>query len=260
MCAGFRPGGINPICGASVWKAFGIPTMLYGCEVWSRSTMTEVKLLNQRNTLEAKRQEGLSQTTHSAGALGTIGMRSISGHIDKLKLLFFRNLCRMSPLRLEKRLFIKRLFSLLADKDASNLAFASDIVRIPRLNNWYQYLEDYLETCAFPSKNVWRNVVIDSITVHQTISWKEETLQEPLLFHLRNKDHELKPVIHWETAKRNPINRGIIANLVNLYCGNVLSPILDAVVKDESSYVCTICKKRVTYIGYHFIIDCIGTN
>lgn len=260
MCAGFRPGGINPICGASVWKAFGIPTMLYGCEVWSRLTMTEVKLLNQGNTFAAKRLQGLCQTTHSAGALGTIGMWSISGHIDKSKLLFFGNLCRMSPLRLEKRLFIKRLFWFLADNDISHLGFARDIVRILRLYDLYQYLDDYLESCVFPSKNVWRNIVMDSITKHQTISWKDEMLQKPLLVHLRNTHHELKPVIHWETAKRNPINRGIIANLVNLYCGNVPLLILEAVVKDESSYVCKICKKRITDIGYHFIMDCTGTN
>lgn len=28
MSAGFRAGGINPICGASAWKCFGIPTAL----------------------------------------------------------------------------------------------------------------------------------------------------------------------------------------------------------------------------------------
>ena len=33
MSAGIRPGGLNPICGASMWKSFGIPAMLYGCEV-----------------------------------------------------------------------------------------------------------------------------------------------------------------------------------------------------------------------------------
>ena len=32
MSAGTRPGGLNPICGASMWKSFGIPAMLYGCE------------------------------------------------------------------------------------------------------------------------------------------------------------------------------------------------------------------------------------
>ena len=34
MCAGIGPGGLNPICGVTVWKTFGIPAMLYGFEVW----------------------------------------------------------------------------------------------------------------------------------------------------------------------------------------------------------------------------------
>ena len=35
MGAGIRPGGLNPICGATVWRTFGTPALLFGCEVWS---------------------------------------------------------------------------------------------------------------------------------------------------------------------------------------------------------------------------------
>ena len=41
MSAGIRPGGLNPICGACMWKYFGIPAMFHGCEVWSNLTKTE---------------------------------------------------------------------------------------------------------------------------------------------------------------------------------------------------------------------------
>ena len=42
MNAGVRPGGLNPICGTNTWKMFGLSSMLYGCDVWSPLTVTEI--------------------------------------------------------------------------------------------------------------------------------------------------------------------------------------------------------------------------
>ena len=49
MNAGVRPGGLNPICCTNTWKMFGLSSMLYGCEVWSRLTVTEIELLNMQS-------------------------------------------------------------------------------------------------------------------------------------------------------------------------------------------------------------------
>ena len=89
MNVGVRPGGLNPICGTNTWKMFGLSSMLYDCEVWSRLTVTEM--------FAAKRLQGLAPTTSAAGALGTVGMWSTVGFIDKRKLLFKGSLCRCSP-------------------------------------------------------------------------------------------------------------------------------------------------------------------
>ena len=42
MNVGVRPGGLNPICGTNTWKMFGLSSMLYGCDVWSPLTVTEI--------------------------------------------------------------------------------------------------------------------------------------------------------------------------------------------------------------------------
>ena len=74
MNVGARPGGLNSICGTNTWKMFGLSSMLYGCEVWSRLTVAEIELLNRAGTFAAKRLQGLAPTTSAAGALGTVGM------------------------------------------------------------------------------------------------------------------------------------------------------------------------------------------
>ena len=99
--------------------------------------MTEEKLLNGGDTFGAKRLQGLCQTMHSVGALGVIGMWSTVAHINKLKLLFFGTLCRISFVRLGKRLFVRRLFSFLVENESGHLGFVCDIERILQLYNLY---------------------------------------------------------------------------------------------------------------------------
>ena len=57
----------------------------------------------------------------NAGALGTAGMWSTVGYIDKRKLLFLGSLCRASRTALHKRLFVQRLFSYQFSKIAESL-------------------------------------------------------------------------------------------------------------------------------------------
>jgi hypothetical protein len=75
MNAGFRPGGggVNSICGASAWKCFGLPAMLYGCELCWNLTATENEMLNRTNAFAAKCIQGLPPTTNTVAAIGTLG-------------------------------------------------------------------------------------------------------------------------------------------------------------------------------------------
>ncbi len=104
MGAGIRPGGLNPICGATVWRTFGIPAILYGCEVWSNLSKTENEILNRATAFAVKQIQDLCPKTHK-----TIGMWTTLGYVNKLKLIFFGTLCRSSPKFLHKKVFITRL-------------------------------------------------------------------------------------------------------------------------------------------------------
>ena len=100
MNAVFRPGGggVNSICGASAWKRFGLPAMLYGCELWWNLTATENEMLNRTNSFAAKCMQGLPPTTNTVAAIGTLGLWTTSAEIDRRKLrLFLGSLCRASP-------------------------------------------------------------------------------------------------------------------------------------------------------------------
>ena len=99
MSAGVRPGGLNPIYGASLWKKFGIPAMLYGCELWWNLTAKDTEQLNRCNAFVAKRAQGLPPRTHTAGAIGTFG------YGQQLHLLTSPNFCFLDPFAAHPRIF-----------------------------------------------------------------------------------------------------------------------------------------------------------
>lgn len=80
------------------------------------------------------------------------------------------------------------------------------------------------------------------------------------MIHLSKSHQKLEPVVHWQVARRNPMNREALANLVNLLCGNVPSSIINAVVSDETYHFCKLCSRRFQDVGYHFVMDCRETN
>jgi hypothetical protein len=106
--------------------------------------MTEQELLSIEGSLRhsAKRIQGLEPNTRSEAALGSLGLWSMEGQIDKAKLLYFSRLCLSSVTMTAKQIFINRLFSYLANPTKQKLVFIPDIVRIL---NKYDLL-DYLTT------------------------------------------------------------------------------------------------------------------
>ena len=88
MSAGVKIGVINPVCGKFIWNTFGLPRMLYGAEVWSNMSQLDILTLEHVNRFAAKIAQGLAITTMSEAAIGSLGLWTIEGCIDKKKLLF----------------------------------------------------------------------------------------------------------------------------------------------------------------------------
>ena len=54
MNAGVRPGVLNPICSAGIWKSVGLAKVLYGAQIWWNLTKTDLENLDRVNRLAAK--------------------------------------------------------------------------------------------------------------------------------------------------------------------------------------------------------------
>ncbi len=92
---------------------------------------------------------------------------------------------------------------------------------------------------------------MEAINTYETKKWKEDLLRKKtVLKRLRRTHHNT----HWEVAKRNPMYRAQIANLVNILCGNVPGSMFRAVVESNEFYACKLYQRNLEDISYHFIM------
>ena len=153
------PNALNPICGANLWLTMGIPAALYGCELWNNLTMHEIVSNERCQRFNAKRLQGLPRNTRSEAVTGSLGLRSMEGQIDKVKLVCFGSLCNMNSLLISKQIFVGRLFSHLSDPSKQRLGLIPDIIRILEKYNLISYLMAYENELIFPSNREWKKLV-----------------------------------------------------------------------------------------------------
>lgn len=262
MSAGVKIGVINPVCGKFIWNTFGLPKMLYGAEVWSNMTESDILTLERVNRFAAKRAQGLAITTMSEAAIGSLGLWTIEGSIDKKKLLFLRTLINSHPKSVEKKLFVERLTMYLCEYPSSSVkhGFLPDIIKILKKYNLQQYLDGYIIDGVFPSKPSWKRIICESIAQQQWSTWRDKLRERSELDLFRRVHTELQPLDLWRTAWRNPVYMKPLASLVNIFCGNIPSEFLEATNEIDSRITCSLCDKDVKKnVVKHFFMSCVYT-
>ena len=79
LSCGVRPGGLNHICGAHLWRTVGLARMLYSCELWNNMSKSDLLKLEVSNRFAGKRIQGLCNTTRSEAVTGSIGPWTVEG-------------------------------------------------------------------------------------------------------------------------------------------------------------------------------------
>ena len=226
MNVGVRPCGLNPLCAAELWRTVGLPKMLYGSELWSNLTQTDLQALDRVHRFAAKRAQELPPSTKSAAALGNLGLWSIDGYIDKNKLLFFRSLVCSSPNTIHKQLFTRRLTNYIYRLTENQRGFIPDITDTLVSYDLEDCLAKYLETAMFPSKREWTRIISYKIQNYQFQKWREQLLVKPELKLYAAVHNKLDTLELWTVAFRNPLFMKAISNTVNVLCANVPAVVL----------------------------------
>lgn len=260
MNTGIRPGGINPIVASGAWNVMGLPRMLYGCELWWNLTQSDIDCLERTNRFAAKRMQGLSWQTRSEAAIGSLGLWTVEGHIDKAKLLFLGKLCRSCYKDIQKRTFVFRLMSTIRRVVLKPIGFIPNILDILSKYNLIHYIHNFFENQTFPSKSDWRAIVISRIGEIQFVNWRTGINSKPELCHFGAIHTSLQPIHLWKVARRNSFAAKIIANMVNIVCGNIPESFMLATTELSNIYSCKLCGINFRDITQHFVMHCSHTS
>ena len=134
-----------------IYDTVVLPKALYGCELWSSMSQTDILLLERLHRLSLKTIQEIDRKTRTCVALGLIGSSDLKYEIEKRKATFIGQLCRLDPHFAVKRLFLQRMTSHYFFKDV-RYGFIIDIFRFLGEYNFEHILIEYLNSGVFPSK------------------------------------------------------------------------------------------------------------
>ena len=99
---------------------------------------------------------------HFNVALSLLGCLTLEAEIDKRKLTFLGQLCRLHPKFHAKQMFTYRLFDF-QNNPLKVKGFIHDIYSVCTKYELLFYLEQYIKSGQFPSKLMWKKIINKSI-------------------------------------------------------------------------------------------------
>ena len=106
--------------------------------------------------------QSFKHTVSTDFALCAIDLTSVETCIDKRKLQFLGQLCRLPNAYLAKTVFNHRLVRFI-NYDQQSLGFIPEIYRLLQKYNLTDYISNYLNYGTFPSKSCWKTILKEHV-------------------------------------------------------------------------------------------------
>ena len=139
-----------------------IPKALYGCEMWSNLSNTDIAKLERAHRFCLRYMQRLSPNTSNQFTHSVINMGTIESFIDYRKLQFYGQLCRLPFQYLAKNIFYNKLLRYI-NNVRQCLDFIPDIYRRILKCNLQYILDCYIKEGIFPSKLGWKIILTSNI-------------------------------------------------------------------------------------------------
>ena len=186
---------LNPLTLLKLYKTITLPSALFGCEMWSNLTSIEKSMLERLQRFCCKVIQEMPRRTRSHMCCTMLGLQTLEGYIDSVKLKFWRRLAILPSDTISKKIFLRRLFQadMYANSSLRSTGFCSELKNIFSKYNLQDVLENLrLEHCL-PDKIPWKHRVRLSILSQNVISYNNDTTHDP--------DYSIFRQIHPDTSK-----------------------------------------------------------
>lgn len=102
-------------------------------------------------------------------ALRLLNCLPLKAEIDKRKLTFLGQLCRLNRPCGVKEMFLFRLYSYKLNPQLHG--YDNDIYNVLSMCGLETYLDNYLHSLVFPSKSEWKRIINTAVWRHVRLTW-----------------------------------------------------------------------------------------
>ena len=199
---GIYENGINPITAKRLYETIVLPKALYGCEMWSYLSKDNISALEIAHRFCIKLIQSVPKFSRSDIVLTSLGMLPIEAEIDKRKLIFLGQLCRIEGDAIVKRLFINRLCDYFNNSSRSR-GFIPDIHRICGKYDLTEILNIFYRSGVFPCKSSWKRIVCRNVELKQLALLQSRVLSDNRLqeYSIIQSFDEIRPCHFWYLCK-----------------------------------------------------------
>ena len=201
---GIFEGGLHPLTAKHLYETIVLPRALYGCELWSNLLDSEINTLEIAHRFCLKIIQSIPRLSRTDIVLSSLGMLPIEAEIDKRKLVFFGQLCRLDIDTTVKRLFIHRLCEY--NNCPSRIrGFIPDLFGIFQKYRLNDTLTTFCSTGIFPSKYTWKRLVNSKINIKHASLLESRVLADVTMcdYSIIQSLSEVKPCTIWLVSRSN---------------------------------------------------------
>ena len=240
---GVNPRGMSALTNNLIWKRIILTTALFACETWEQLPCREKEILEISQRYFVRFILSMDKRSPSDSCISNVGLWTVEGYIDKMKLLFFGRLCRSKSTTVHKQLFNFRLGQILAG-ESSQISLTYEFMKILTKYDLNVFIENFLVENFIPDKLLWRKIVKQSVEIYEENKWKKSV----------ERRRELNRYAKIQTC----LTEHRLLRLAVIY--PTLNVELMTLVKLGSMAIktgqCSLCNSYTTDLLKHYILSC----
>ena len=246
ISSSFSEQDLNPLTWKRIYKTIVLPKALYGCELWSNMSQTDMLLLERSHRLCLKTMQGIGRYTRTYITVNLLGSLNVQFEIEKPKTSLLGQLCRLDPHFAVKRLFLHWLINHYLFHQLRT-GFIVDVFRILEEYDLGYVLTEYITSGTFQSRHSWkkliRNKLSDACDSNVGLANADEAVCRFQTIH-----PESKPCYFWELSRKHPY--------MLTACKSVVQMIALTFSKYQPIITCSACGSLVTKYVDHCVLWC----
>ena len=194
--------------------------------------------------------QSVSKYTKTYIALSMLGCLPIEAEINKRKLIFLGQLCRLDPKFHAKRVFVNRIYDF-KNNPSKVEGFVADIHTICKKYDIGMYLDNFIESSHFPSKTVWKKIINKSIYNFENKNTIEKCLIDETLhgFNILHNNYDMCEI--WKISQKE--NKLLKHSYTSIY-------LTCRLFDNNFEQTCSKCGLVNFNNAEHVLLNCIYNN